>query len=211
MKGWTCRAIGHRSAEELHWTVEALKLAFADAYRYVADPTGFPCPFGMIDKTDTAPRRELLRADGGPLTIRRPASPGGDTVYLCTADEEGRMVSFIQSNYLGFRVGCGDPQRASIFRTGATGSVGPRDILTVSSRASGPRHTIIPGFITGKDGVPLAAFGVMGGDMGPQGHTPGRNWVSSITACIPKRLWMRPGCGLCPEVPSRWNRASMPT
>lgn len=170
LEGVDVPGMGHRSAEELHWTVEALKLAFADAYRYVADPGRVPVPVaGMLDKTYAASRRELLRAD---RALENP-SPGlfeeGDTVYLCTADAEGRMVSFIQSTFLGFGSGVVDPETGVHFQNrghGFTLAEGHPNRLEPGKR---PFHTIIPGFIT-KDGVPLAAFGVMGGDMQAQGH-----------------------------------------
>src|SRR5690606_13628444 len=122
LEGVDVPGMAHRSAEELHWTVEALKLAFADAHRYVADPRRVPVPVeGMLDKGYGASRRALLRAD---RALENP-SPGlfeqGDTVYLCTADADGRMVSFIQSNYLGFGSGVVDPATGIHFQDRACG------------------------------------------------------------------------------------------
>src|SRR5690606_6855303 len=95
-----------------------------------------------------------------------------DTVYLCTADAEGRMVSFIQSNYQGFGSGVVDPATGIHFQNRGAGFRLDPDHPNRLEPGKRPRHTIIPGFITReRDGAPLAAFGVMGGDMQPQGHT----------------------------------------
>src|SRR5690606_10827908 len=95
-----------------------------------------------------------------------------DTVYLCTADAEGRMVSFIQSNYQGFGSGVVDPATGIHFQNRGAGFRLDPDHPNRLEPGKRPRHTIIPGFITReRDGAPLAEFGVMGGDMQPQGHT----------------------------------------
>ncbi|HEX7322466.1 MAG TPA: gamma-glutamyltransferase, partial [Mycobacterium sp.] len=157
------------SADSVHLQIEAVKLAFADAYAYIGDADHLPVAV------------ELL-LDGGYLRERaalidprhaRPAAAGnphGNTVYLTAADASGRMVSMIQSNYLpGFGSGVVVPgtgislqSRGSGFVTtpGHPNQVGPR---------KRPYHTIIPAFMT-KDDAPVMSFGVMGGDMQPQGH-----------------------------------------
>ncbi len=158
------------SAEMLHFQIEALKLGVADVREHVADPGAMR----VTPEALLAPARldELARgiardhiAVPAPRSMHR-----GATVYLAAADADGMMVSLIQSNYHGFGSGVVVPgtgialnNRASCFVTtpGHPNRVGPR---------KRPLNTIIPGFIS-KDGAPVAAFGVMGGTMQPQGHT----------------------------------------
>ena len=169
------------SADSLHYQIEAMKLAFADAHRYIADPAWMSVDVqDLLDPTYLAQRASLIdpsRAlDPG---YGRP-KPGG-TVYLTTADADGNMVSYIQSNYAGFGSGIVIPDtgialqnRGGCFtlEDGHPNQVGP---------AKRPYHTIIPGFITrasggGGEGAsggghePVMSFGVMGGFMQPQGH-----------------------------------------
>ena len=157
------------SADSVHLQIEAVKLACADGYAYVGDADQLPVAAEQL--LDPG----YLRARAALIDPRRarPAtagSPHGNTVYLTAADSSGRMVSMIQSNYLpGFGSGVVVPttgislqSRGSGFVTtpGHPNQVGPR---------KRPYHTIIPGFLT-RDGVPVMSFGVMGGDMQPQGH-----------------------------------------
>lgn len=158
------------SPEMLHMQIEALKIGVGDVRQHVADPAFMTVTTDAL--LDPARLEELARE------IRRdevnvPAPPSihrGATVYLCAADESGMMASLIQSNYHGFGSGVVVPgtgislnNRGSCFVTqeGHPNRVGP------SKR---PLNTIIPGFIS-KDGAPVAAFGLMGGTMQPQGHT----------------------------------------
>jgi len=155
-------------ADSVHLQIEAQKLAFADARRYVADSDYMKevKPKDLLDKTYLKERARLIdlkRAqDFGP---GKP--PRGGTVYLAAADAGGMMVSMIQSNYMGFGSGVvvdgiSLQNRAATFvvQPGHPNCVGP------SKR---PYQTIIPGFVT-RDGQPVMAFGVMGGTMQPQGH-----------------------------------------
>jgi len=157
------------SADSVHLQIEAMKIAFADARRYVADAGAMEFdPHELLGKDYLARRARLI-------DMRKAKSPEfgvpheGDTVYLTTADESGMMVSFIQSNYAGFGSGIVVPgtgislqNRGSGFtlQEGHPNQVGPR---------KRPYHTIIPAFVT-KEGEPLMSFGVMGGPMQPQGH-----------------------------------------
>ncbi|WP_158019353.1 gamma-glutamyltransferase family protein [Mycobacterium basiliense] len=156
------------SADSVHLQIEALKLAFADAQAYVADIDHMPLPpEHLLDKNYLKRRAMLVDRKRA-----KPASAGipkGGTVYLTTADAAGLMVSMIQSNYLGFGSGVVVPgtgislqNRGSCFvaTQGHPNQVGP---------GKRPYHTIIPGFVT-KDGAPVLSFGVMGGQMQPQGH-----------------------------------------
>lgn len=156
------------SAQLFHWQIEALKLAFADAHRYVADPEFVPVPVTeLLDKEYAAKRRALI---GDWALDPLPGDPyAGGTVYLCTADSDGMMVSFIQSNYMGFGSGIVVPGTGiALQNRGACFSLDPEhpNCLEPGKR---PYHTIIPGFLT-REGQALGPFGVMGGFMQPQGH-----------------------------------------
>jgi gamma-glutamyltranspeptidase / glutathione hydrolase len=162
------RSLPVDGADSLHLQIEAQKLAFADAWRYVADVDymkDVPPP-ALLDKSYLKERARLIdpkRAkEFGP---GKP--PRGGTVYLTAADASGMMVSFIQSNYMGFGSGVvvdgiSLQNRAATFvlQPGHPNCVGP---------AKRPYQTIIPGFVT-RDGKPVMSFGVMGGTMQPQGH-----------------------------------------
>lgn len=167
------KAMGRESADYWHVMVEAKKLAFADRARYYADPAFAKTPVAELLSKDYAKRRAAL------IDMKHAArtdSPGDvaalnrkETTYLCTADESGMMVSLIQSNYTGFGsgyvvpgLGFGLQDRGGLFSL----HEGHPNRLEPGKR---PFHTIIPAFVT-KDGKPLMAFGLMGGDMQPQGH-----------------------------------------
>jgi gamma-glutamyltranspeptidase / glutathione hydrolase len=155
-------------ADSQHLQIEAMKLAFADVYKYVAEPSSMDVTAEqMLDDAYLASRAKLI-------DMRRAQDFGagnpvkGGTIYLTTADESGMMVSFIQSNYMGFGSGCVEPQfgislqnRGHGFSLGA----GPNQVAP----GKRPFHTIIPAFLT-KGGQPVMSFGVMGANMQPQGH-----------------------------------------
>lgn len=152
-----------------HLQIEAMKLAFADVYRYVADPASMELTQqDLLDSNylkQRAAQIDLTRASTPKAGIPR----SGGTVYLTTADESGMMVSFIQSNYMGFGSGVVVPEFGiSLQNRGAGFSSDPRSANVVEP-GKRPFHTIIPAFLT-KDGQPQMSFGVMGGDMQPQGH-----------------------------------------
>ncbi len=157
------------SIESQHLQIEAMKLAFADAYRYVSDPRTMEFPgSALLDPDYLAARARLIdphRAqDFGPGE-----PPRGGTVYLCAADERGMLVSLIQSNYMGFGSGVVVPGTGiSLQNRGVGFSLVPGHPNEIAG-GKRPFHTIIPGFLT-KDGAPLAAFGVMGGPIQPPGH-----------------------------------------
>ncbi len=157
------------SAERLHLQVEAMRLAIADGAAHVADSAHMRVsPGALLDDGYLVQRARLIdsRRAG---SYGAGAPPSGGTVYLCAADAQGRMVSMIQSNFKGFGSGVVVPgtgialhNRGSGFSlaSGHPNQVGPR---------KRPFHTIIPAFIS-RDGEPVMAFGVMGGNMQPQGH-----------------------------------------
>jgi gamma-glutamyltranspeptidase/glutathione hydrolase len=152
-----------------HLQIEAIKLAFADTYRYVAEGAAMELtPEQLLDDDYLAKRAKLIdpkRAQdfgaGNPVK--------GGTIYLSAADERGMMVSFIQSNYMGFGSGVVLPEwGVSLQNRGHGFSLDARSPNVVAP-GKRPFHTIIPAFLT-KDGLPVMSFGVMGGDMQPQGH-----------------------------------------
>ncbi|QSB14533.1 gamma-glutamyltransferase family protein [Natronosporangium hydrolyticum] len=160
---------GADEQERWHAEIEAIKLGFADAHAYVADPDRVAVPVaGMLDPAYLAQRARLV---GPKAADPPPGDPArGGTVYLCTADADGLMVSLIQSNYQGFGSYVAVPGYGfGLQNRGAGFSLDPRhpNVLAPGKR---PFHTIIPGFLTRADGAPVGPFGVMGGHMQPQGH-----------------------------------------
>lgn len=162
------RELNALDPQRLHLQIEAMKLAFADTYAYVADPSVVAVPAaGMLNPEYLASRRALIgdRArDPGP---GRP--PRGGTIYLCATDRDGMMVSLIQSNYQGFGSGVVLPELGIAFQNRAASFVLDPQHLNVAAPGKRPRHTIIPGFLT-RAGQAVGPFGVMGGEMQPQGH-----------------------------------------
>jgi len=157
-------------ADSLHLQIEAMKLAFADAYRYVSDAATMEFDAQKLLADDYLARRakaiDMKRAQTPP-----PGDPrAGGTIYLTTADANGMMVSYIQSNYMGFGSGVVVPGTGiSMQNRGAGFSLKPGHPNRVGP-GKRPFQTIIPGFLT-RDGKPVMSFGVMGGQMQPQGHT----------------------------------------
>ncbi|MBA3532841.1 MAG: gamma-glutamyltransferase, partial [Ardenticatenales bacterium] len=141
---------------------------FADAHRYIADPERAPVPTdALLAESYAAERRALIGEQAASYGAGEPLR--GGTVLLCTADGEGMMVSFIQSNYMGFGSGIVVPGTGiALQNRGAGFSLDPLhpNILAPGKR---PFHTIIPAFLT-REGKAVGPFGVMGGHMQPQGH-----------------------------------------
>jgi gamma-glutamyltranspeptidase/glutathione hydrolase len=157
------------SVESQHLQIEAMKLAMADLYRYVSDGrTMEVTPAQMLDDAYLAERAKLI--DPSKATYFGPGQPAtGGTIYLTAADESGMMISFIQSNYMGFGSGVVVPGTGvSLQNRGVGFSMDPNSPNVVAGRKR-PFHTIIPGFLT-RGGVPVMSFGVMGGDIQPQAH-----------------------------------------
>ena len=155
-------------ADTYHKIVEAIKLAFADTKTYVADPRYMRTKVENMLSEEYAARRRALICDRA-LEPRAGDPSCGGTIYLCTADPEGNMVSFIQSNYTTFGAGVAVPGTGiSLQNRGANFSL---DEDSDNCLAGGKRsyHTIIPGFLL-KDGEAVGPFGVMGAFMQPQGH-----------------------------------------
>jgi gamma-glutamyltranspeptidase/glutathione hydrolase len=172
LKGVDLRGTGFGSADHLHYLIEAKKLAFEDRARFYADPAYYQAPITeLISKAYADKRRKLINPSRALLepSAGNPAIDQGDTVYLTTADKDRNMVSLIQSNYRGFGSGLCPPglgfclqDRGELFdlTPGRPNSYAP---------GKRPFHTIIPAMLT-KNGQPVMSFGVMGGDMQPQGH-----------------------------------------
>ena len=155
-------------ADSQHLQIEAMKLAFADVYRFVAERSAMEVTTGqMLDSAYLASRARLIdpkRAQdfqaGNPVK--------GGTIYLTAADENGMMVSFIQSNYMGFGSGCVEPTFGISLQNRGHG-FGLQPGANQVAPGKRPFHTIIPAFLT-RNGHPVMSFGVMGGNMQPQGH-----------------------------------------
>jgi gamma-glutamyltranspeptidase/glutathione hydrolase len=196
LEGFDLHAMGRNSPETLHTMIEAKKIAWADRAKFYADPDFAKIPLaGLLSKKYAAERRKLIDPNHAAKTVeagnpengagappRRSAEVSargragsssliddGDTIYMCTGDDEGNMVSLIQSNYRGMGSGIVVPGLGFMFQDrGELFSMDPThaDVYAPGKR---PFHTIIPGFVM-KDGKPWEAFGVMGGGMQPQGH-----------------------------------------
>ncbi len=180
LEGYDLRAMGFGSTAYIHTFIEAKKLAYEDRARLYADPDFFKTPIAELNSKDYATkRRALIRPDraANHYDPGLPALRTSDTIYLCVADPGGMMVSFIQSNYRGMGSGMVPPglgfglqNRGEAFdlTPGRPNSYAPH---------KRPFHTIIPAFVT-QNGEPVLAFGVMGGDMQPQGHVQVLvNWI----------------------------------
>jgi gamma-glutamyltranspeptidase / glutathione hydrolase len=156
--------------ESQHLQIEAMKLAFADTYRWVADARAMTQvkPADLLDRAYLAQRSRLI--DRARATdFKHGVPPSGGTVYLSTADEGGVMVSLIQSNYMGFGSGVVVPGTGVSLQNRGHGFTLDGAHPNVVAAGKRPFHTIIPGFLT-QDGRPRMSFGVMGGNMQPQGH-----------------------------------------
>ena len=166
-----CFDLAHAAPDaRAHLQIEAVKLAFADRNRWIADPEQAHVPVrALLDKAYAQGRAALIRPDAALKRIASGALLATDTVYLTTADRDGMVVSLINSLYLAF----------------GSGMVAGRTGIALQNRGFGfnldaahpnciapgkrPFHTIIPGMVL-RDGKPLLSFGVMGGDMQAQGH-----------------------------------------
>ncbi len=158
------------SVASVHLQIEAMKLAFADAHRYIADSAFMDVPVNaLLD-------RAYLKKRAALIDLKRASAPTqgtplhGGTVYLTAADASGMMVSLIQSNYMGFGSGIVVPNNGISLQNRGHGFnliAGHPNQVAPNKR---PFQTIIPGFLTDLQNNPLMSFGVMGGHMQPQGH-----------------------------------------
>jgi len=154
--------------ETYHKQIEALKLAFSDGKKYITDIDKMKVKVeDLLSKAYASKRRSLIKE-----TALQP-EPGnldkGGTVYLAAADKEGNMVSYIQSNYMGFGSGLVVPETGiALQNRGHSFSLDKNHHNHLEPHKK-PYHTIIPGFLS-KNNIPIGPFGVMGGFMQPQGH-----------------------------------------
>ena len=156
------------TAECWHKQIEAMKLAFADAMYYVTDPRYMRVRTEELLAPEYAAKRRALIGERALLPEHGQPFCGG-TVYLNAADGEGNMVSFIQSNFMGFGSGIVEPKYGISLNNRGCGFVLDPTMDGYLAPRKKPYHTIIPGFLT-KDGQAVGPFGVMGGYMQPQGH-----------------------------------------
>ena len=172
LEGFDLAAMGRDSTDFWHLLIEAKKLAYEDRAKYYADMAFAEVPVeALLDKGYAAERAKLIDMTQAASRVEpgNPALDHGDTTFLVTADSSGMLVALIQSNYTGFGSGYVVPSLGfGIQDRGALFSLDPghANALAPGKR---PFHTIIPAFM-GWNEVPDTAFGVMGGDMQPQGH-----------------------------------------
>lgn len=171
-EGFDLASMPWDSPERIHLMVEAMRLAFADARRYIADTDFASVPVeGLLDKAYAESRRAMISPDRAmtPPSFGAPFG-GSNTVYLCTADAEGNACSFINSLYMGFGSGIVAKDHGIFLQN--RGANFELDSAHPNALEGGkrPYHTIIPGMMTRADGSLFGPFGVMGGFMQPQGH-----------------------------------------
>lgn len=170
LEGYDIASMGFGSKEHIHTFVEAKKLAFEDRAKFYADPDFADIPIDkLISKEYAKKRREMIDPNRAARSYPAGDLEQGNTIYLTVADNQGNMVSLIQSNYRGMGSGMTPGKLGFVLQDrGELFSLekGHNNVYEPEKR---PFHTIIPAFIT-KDGKPFMGFGVMGGSMQPQGH-----------------------------------------
>jgi len=172
LEGYDLKSLGFGSREYMHLFIEAKKLAFEDRARFYGDRASMKVPVReLLSKEYAARRRKLidLKHAAQHYEAGNPAQGANDTIYLTVADGEGNMVSLIQSNYRGMGSGmCPDGLGFILQDRGQAFNLKEGHPNTYAPHKR-PFHTIIPAFVS-KDGDAFLSFGVMGGDMQPQGH-----------------------------------------
>ena len=184
LEGFELKALGHNSGAYLHHLVEAKKIAFADRDAWLADPGAVPPDVldRLLSKEYAAERRREIDPDRAARAYPPMARPGaatpvvhhppearGDTIYMTVADRDGNVVSLIQSIFENFGSGVGPGELGFVLHNrGTLFSLDPThpNVLAPGKR---PFHTLVPAMVL-LNGRPWLSFGVMGGDMQPQGH-----------------------------------------
>ena len=170
LEAYDLKKMGFGSTGHVHAFVEAKKLVFEDRAKFYSDPAFNRLPTKqLISKKYADTRRKLIDPKRAAKNYPAGNISKGDTIYLTTADAEGNMVSLIQSNYYGFGSGLTPPQLGFALQNRGALFTFEKGHFNIYEPGKRPFHTIIPAFVT-KDGQPWLSFGVMGGDMQPQGH-----------------------------------------
>src|SRR5438270_10951921 len=164
IEGFDLKALGYQTAEYIHVLLEAKKLAFADRDRYVSDPDFVDVPVErLLNKAYAEQQRQRINAQKASLNVAAGLEKDGDTMYLCTADNEGHVVSLIQSLFNRFGSGIvGGDTGGLLHNRGAYLSMDPRHVnsLQPSKRTM---HTLTPAMVL-RNGAQYIALGTMGGD-----------------------------------------------
>jgi len=170
LEGYDIASMGFGSADYIHTFTEAKKLAFEDRAKYYSDPDFNDIPVKkLISKEYANERSKLINPARAARNYPAGELEQGNTIYLTVADQEGNMVSLIQSNYRGMGSGMTPKGLGFILQDRGELFSLDKNHMNCYEPAKRPFHTIIPAFIT-KDGKPFMSFGVMGGSMQPQGH-----------------------------------------
>ncbi|HVB73628.1 MAG TPA: gamma-glutamyltransferase [Ktedonobacteraceae bacterium] len=170
IEGYDLKSLGYASAEYLHILLEAKKLAFADRDQYVSDPAFVDVPVErLLSKSYAEEQRKRINPRKASASIASGLEKEGDTMYLCVADNEGNVVSLIQSLYMGFGSGVVGGDTGVLLHN--RGSYFSLDARHVNYLQPGKRtmHTLTPAMVL-RDGQPYMALGTMGGDAQPQIH-----------------------------------------
>jgi gamma-glutamyltranspeptidase/glutathione hydrolase len=183
LEGYDLTALGHNTAAYLHLLIEAKKAAFADRDAWLSDASAMPPGVlpRLLSKAYASERRRTIdtrratasyppmRAGDGWAASERPPDARGDTIYLTVADRRGQIVSLIQSIFENFGSGIAVENTGIVLHNrGTLFSLDPHHPNVLAPRKR-PFHTLAPAMVL-KDGRPWLSFGVMGGDMQPQGH-----------------------------------------
>ncbi|MDA1190199.1 MAG: gamma-glutamyltransferase [Candidatus Poribacteria bacterium] len=163
-------AMGFNTPDTLHLELEAMKLAFHDRNRYVTDPEFAAIPIeGLLSDEYARAQRARISMERAIASPTHGVPPGTDTVYLCAADADGNVVSFINSLYAGWGSGITAEDTGIMLQNrGQSFSLDPNHVNVIAPHKR-TRHTIIPALLM-RDGRPIVTFGIMGGDMQAQGH-----------------------------------------
>ena len=171
LEGFDLAGMDYGSAPYYHLLIEATKQAFADRNRYVADPAFADLPIdGLLSKAYAKARRQEISRDHAGMHKAGSPLPFGNTVYVSCVDREGNVVSLINSVFSAFGSGVVAGDTGICLQNRGSGFVVDPHHPNALAPGKRPLHTIIPAMIL-KDDRPWVSFGVMGGDVQPQGHT----------------------------------------
>lgn len=170
LEGYDLKSMKFNSPEYLHLLIEAKKLAYADLYKYVADPRASRVPIAeLLSKDYAARRRKLIDLDRADPSVEPGLPAGSDTTYLTAIDEEGNCASLINSIYSAFGSGIVGGSTGVVLQNRGGGFTLEKGHANEYAPGKRPYHTIIPGMVL-KEGKLYMSYGLMGGAMQPQGH-----------------------------------------